>query len=307
MDRLPRFLTVTPASDSFTPSGVKVSTPVLEKGVHYLARIIRESYLQWESSRRDGLLQSVDPRLKLLFLAAFLVLVSIKRDLVPQAGIAVLLLVLYCASRLDILPLYRRILAAALLFGVLVPLPSLLNIFDGAEPFIPLWHLERGYQFWRYHIPQTIGITRGGIYGMALLTCRVANSVALSLLVLHTTSFPDLIKALRVFRVPESFIAVITLSYKYVFTFTRILEDMHLAKKSRLLGGMDGSQSRSWAAGRMAFLFQKSQGRCEDIFKAMLSRGYENRVTFHTFRRLQAGEWGIAMAGLAVWTCLLLW
>jgi len=307
MDRLPSFLTATPASGSCTPSGVKVSTPILEKGVRYLARIIRESYSQWESSRRDGLLQAVDPRLKLLFMTAFLVLVSVKRELAPQAGIAALLLILFCASRLDILPLYRRILGAALLFGILVPLPSLLNIFDGAQPLIPIWHLDRDYHLWLYHIPQTIGITSNGLYGMALLTCRVANSVALSLLVLHTTSFPDLIKALRVFRVPESFIAVITLSYKYVFTFTRILEDMHLAKKSRLLGGMDGGQSRRWAAGRMAFLFQKSQGRCEDIFKAMLSRGYENRVTFHKFNRLQAGEWGTAAAGLAVWTCFLLW
>jgi len=307
MDSLPRFLTTNPAVTVCTPTGVTVSTPVLEKGVRYLARVIRESYSQWENSRRDGLLQSVDPRLKLLFMAAFLVLVSVKRELTPQAGIAVLLLFLYLASRLDILPLYRRILGAALLFGVLVPLPSLLNIFDGAEPLIPLWHLQREHHFWLYHIPQTIGITSGGLYGMALLTMRVANSVALSLLVLHTTSFPDLIKSLRVFRVPESFIAVITLSYKYVFTFTRILEDMHLAKKSRLLGEMDNGQSRRWAAGRMAFLFQKSQGRCEDIFKAMLSRGYENRVTFHKFSRLQAGEWGVAVAGLAVWTCFLLW
>lgn len=307
MDRLPDFLTVTPAPGACSPTGIKVSTPVLEKGVHYLARIIRESYSQWESSRRDGLLQVVDPRIKLLFLAAFLVLVSLKRELAPQAGIAALLLALCFASRLDILPLYRRILGAALLFGVLVPLPSLLNIFDGAAPLYPLWHLEREHHLWIYRIPQTIGITSNGLFGMALLTVRVANSVALSLLVLHTTSFPDLIKALRVFRVPESFIAVITLSYKYVFTFTRILEDMHLAKKSRLLGGMDGSQSRRWAAGRMAFLFQKSQGRCEDIFKAMLSRGYENRVTFHTFQKLKAGEWVTAMAGLTVWTCLLLW
>lgn len=307
MDRLPSFLTANPASCSSISTGVKVSTPVLEKGVHYLARIIRESYSQWESSRRDGLLQAVDPRVKLLFLAAFLVLVSIKRELAPQAGLAALLLLLYAASRLDILPLYRRIFGAALLFGVLVPLPSLLNIFDGAVPLYPLWHLEREYHLWIYRVPQTIGITSSGLFGMALLTIRVANSVALSLLVLHTTSFPDLIKALRVFRVPESFIAVITLSYKYVFTFTRILEEMHLAKKSRLLGGMDGNQSRIWAAGRMAFLFQKSQGRCEDIFRAMLSRGYENRVTFHKFQKLQAGEWGTVMAGLAVLTCFLLW
>ncbi len=307
MELLPGFLKTGITSFTCTLTGVKVSTPVLEKGVLYLALIIQESYTQWESSRRDGLLQSMDSRIKLLFMAAFLVLVSIKRELAPQAGIALLLFTLFISSRLDILPLYRRILGTALLFGVIVPLPSIFNIFNRAEPIFTLFQLQRDHQFWLYHIPQTIGITSSGIQGMALLTMRIANSVAISLLVLHTTSFPDLVKALRVFRIPETFIAVITLAYKYVFTFTRILEEMHLAKKSRLAGGMDNSQSRLWVAGRMAFLFRKSQGRCEDIFKAMLSRGYENRVMFHKFKKLQTRGWGTVMTGLSVWICFLLW
>jgi cobalt ECF transporter T component CbiQ len=307
MNRLPLFLAEPPNREPYHHSPGEVSTPVLEKGVRYLARIIQESYAQWECSRRDGLLQGVDPRIKLLVLVAFLIVVSIKRQFVPQVGIAAMLLVLSLASRVDIIPLYRRILGAAFLFGILVPLPSLLNIFDGAEPFIHLWHLETEHHFWLYHIPKTIGITRGGLSGMALLTLRIANSVALSLLVLHTTSFPNLIKALRIFRVPETFIAVITLSYKYVFAFTRTLEEMHLAKKSRLLGPLDASQSRHWAAGRIAFIFDRTQNRCEEIFKAMISRGYENRVTLHTFNKFKAGDWAKVAASLAVCCGFLLW
>lgn len=307
MNLLPPFLSETVSRKPYSRSPGDVSTPVLEKGVRYLARIIQESYTQWECSRRDGLLQRVDPRIKLLLLVVFLVLVSIKSRFAPQIGIAALLFVMFIVSRLDILPLYRRILGAALLFGILVPLPSILNIFDGAEPLIPLWRLEREYHLWLYRIPETIGITSGGLSGMALLTLRIANSVALSLLVLHTTSFPDLIKALRIVGVPESFIAVITLSYKYVFAFTRTLEEMHLAKKSRLLGPLDGGQSRRWAAGRIAFIFNRTQGRCEEIFKAMISRGYENRVTLHKFNQLKPGDWATAAAALAVCGCFLLW
>ena len=307
MNSLPPFLTeaVTRAPYRHVPGEIR--TPVLEKGVRHLARIIQESYAQWESSRRDGLLQQVDPRIKLFFLVLFLVLVSVKRHFAPQLGVMVFLFLLATASRLDLFPLYRRILGAALLFGVLVPLPSLLNLFDGTAPIYPLWHLGQPYQFWLYRLPETIGISGAGLQGMGLLALRIANSVTLSLLVLHTTSFPDLIKALRIFRVPESFIAVITLSYKYVFAFTRTLEEMHLAKKSRLLGTLDASQSRHWAAGRISFIFNRTQSRCEEIFKAMISRGYENRITLHAFRRLTARDWSTVAASLAVYVAFLLW
>jgi len=82
---------------------------------------------------------------------------------------------------------------------------------------------------------------------------------------------------------------------------------MHLAKKSRLLGSMDADQSRRWAAGRIAFLFQKSQGRCEEIFKAMIARGFENRVTLHSFQRLKGRDIAAAMAALVIWGCFLVW
>ncbi|MHB8790438.1 MAG: cobalt ECF transporter T component CbiQ [Desulfobulbaceae bacterium] len=305
MDHLPSFMTEESARPACTFTGRRFRTPVLEKGVQHLARVIRESYVQWESSRREGILQTVDPRVKLLLLAAFLVLVSVKSRIVPQASIAGLILLLFLASRLDLFALYRRILWVTCLFGVIVPLPSIFNIFDGHEPLVPLLHLRQDHRFWLYHIPQTIGITSEGLTAMALLSLRIANSVALSLLIIYTTSFPDLIRALRVFRVPESFVAVITLSYKYVFIFARTLEEMHMAKKSRLLRRLGRRQSYHWAAGRIAFLFQKSQSRCEEICKAMVARSSEYRLPRRSFNRLQPTDWTVVALALAI--LLLFW
>lgn len=283
MKELPTFLSKSAPAGSPSPSRRIVETPILEKGVHYLAGVVKDSYIQWEGSRREGLLQGTDPRIKVLFLAFFLVLVSLKRSVEPQIGIFLAISLLVVASRLDFIPFYRRICWPTLLFGVLVPLPSLLNLFSDGQLVIPIIHLQKDLHFWVYHLPATIGITGEGLHGMAMLTLRISNSVALSLLVLHTTSFPDLIKALRVFRVPDSFIIVITLSYKYVFSFSRTVTDMHLAKKSRLLGPMDAGQSRKWAAERIASLFNRSQARCEEIFKAMVARGFEHEIPLHVY------------------------
>lgn len=295
MSQLPSFLLQKPAHEPLKKSREVVRTPFLEKGIHHLAGIIRDGYAQWEGSRRDGLLQRLDPRIKLFFLILFLVVVSLKREPAPQAGIALLLLFLAALSRLDIVPLYRRILLLGLIFGVLVPLPSLLNPVSGGEIIVPLMRLPREYHLWGFHLPSVIGITGKGLDGIIILALRVTNSVTISFLVLHTTTFPDLIKALRVFRVPDMLITVITLSYKYFFAFSRTVMDMHLAKKSRLVKRLDVDQSRQWAAGRMASLFDRTQSRCEDIFKAMLSRGFQNHATAYSLRQLAPIDWAAAV------------
>lgn len=304
---IPSFLTTGAPSGAPVYSGKLIKTQILEKGVHHLAGLIQEGYAQWECSRRNGLLQHIDPRIKVVFLALFLVLVSLKRTIEPQLVIAFLLTILVAASRLDFLPFYRRIGGLGFLFGVLVPLPSLLNLFSDGQLVMPLFHLHQDHHFWMYRLPATIGITSEGIRGMAMLTLRICNSITLSMLVLHTTSFPDLIKALRVLRVPDSFIVVITLSYKYIFAFTRTVTDMHLAKKSRLLGAMDADQSRRWAAGRIACIFQKSQVRCEEIFKAMVSRGFEQQVQIHSFPRFARRDIVATFMMLTVWAGLMAW
>jgi cobalt ECF transporter T component CbiQ len=307
MKILPAFLTEAAPAGAPLISGHPVRTPVLEKGVHHLAKLVQDGYIQWEGSRRDGLLQAIDPRIKVVFLAFFLLLVSMKRTIEPQLCIFGIIVLLVAASRLDMIPFYRRILWPGLLFGVLVPLPSLLNLFNDSRLLLPLIHLHRDHYFWIYRLPATIGITGDGLYGMVMLTLRICNSIALSMLVLHTTSFPDLIKALRLFRVPDSFIMVITLTYKYVFAFTRTVTDMHLAKKSRLLGPMNAAQSRRWAADRIASLFHKSQIRCEEIFKAMVSRGFEHQVPLPSYPKLSERDVRAGILMLLLWACIVAW
>lgn len=307
MSSLPPFLTTGAQFVAPVFSGQQIRTSVLDKGIHHLAGLIQDGYAQWECSRRDGLLQRIDPRVKVVFMSLYLVLVSLKRTIEPQLVIMSLLALLVAASRLDMVSFYRRIGWPGFLFGVLVPLPSLLNLFSDGHLIMPLIHMQRDHYFWMYRLPATVGITAEGMRGMIMLTLRITNSIALSMLVLHTTSFPDLVKALRVLRVPDSFIVVITLAYKYIFAFTRTVTDMHLAKKSRLLGAMNADQSRRWAAGRIACLFQKSQGRCEEIFKAMIARGFEHQVPLHSFPHPTRRDILAGCTILIIWTGLMAW
>lgn len=137
------------------------------------------------------------------------------------------------------------------------------------------------------------------LFGLAMLSLRVMNSLSVSLLVFATTSFMEFMKALKILRVPDVFLMTITLSYKYIFIFASTVYDMHLAKKSRLVGAEKDREARRWIAGRIAFMYHKSRQRCEEVFKAMVSRGLSDSVKLQRMQPLSIRDW-FATAGLLI-------
>lgn len=246
--------------------------------MEYAASVLHTGFIQWETASRRGFLQRMDARVKVLFLLVFVVLISVKQSIHSEAAIAILVLGLTLTSGINPVEHYRKILVLTFIFGFLLALPAAFNIFTPGETVLSLAHFERSHTVWYFTIPQHIGITDEGVRRLALLSLRVMNSLSVCFLVFATTPFMDFVKGLKVLRVPDIFLMTITLSYKYIFIFTTIVHDMHLAKKSRLAGTEKHRGARKWVAGRIAFLYHKSQQRCEEVFRAMLARGLSDSV-----------------------------
>ena len=290
-NNIPEFLLEKPPAESFSPSRGGLKIAFIEKGMHRLADVIKTGYVQWETASKDNFFQGIDARIKVLFLLFYVIIVSLKKDILSEIVIAGFVFVLTILSRLDIINFYKRIIFLAFFFGFLIALPSAFNVITNGEVVVPIAHLSRPYSFWIYQLPKEIGLTREGIYGVLMLTFRVMNSLALSFFVLNTTPFPEIIKALKVLKVPDSFLMIITLSYKYMFLFAKTAEDMHLAKKSRLVGQVSDAEARRWVAGRIAVMLKKTRMRCEEVFKAMLGRGFSDDVKICTVNELCAKDW----------------
>jgi len=261
-------------------TGGVARTPFLDKSIGRLAGLIKTTYIQWDAAHKPGLFQDLDARVKVLFLLFFVIIVSVKRTLLPEGGICLFVFVLAALSRLNLVSFYGRVLFFGLVFGFLVALPSSVNIIAGGDVIIPILHLSKAHQFWVYHVPQTIGITRQGLESVLLLTLRVVNSLSLSFLVIYTTPFPEIIRALKSLRVPDTFLLILTLTYKYIFIFAKTLEEIHLARKGKTIE-VDASEARNWVAGRMAFLLRKTRIRCEEVFNAMVARGFTGDVVLY--------------------------
>jgi cobalt/nickel transport system permease protein len=267
----------------------------IDKTITTIAEVIKSSYVYWEMAGKNGLFQKLDPRLKIMFMFYLIVIVSMMRSVYVECAIAVFIFTLIALSRLNVFYMYRRILGFAFFFGFLVALPSAFNVITRGEIILPVATLSRSYQFWIYSIPKEIGITAEGAFGVAMLTLRVANSLGISLLIIHTTPFFEIIRALKVFRVPDTFLMIIILTYKYIFIFSRTVEDMYLAMKSRLAGPVDSGTGRELIAGRIFFIFKKSQMRYEETYRAMVSRGFTGDVELYGGRAFTARDAAVGL------------
>jgi cobalt/nickel transport system permease protein len=263
----------------------------VEKGINHLAGVIKRGYIHWEFLSKNGLFQKIDPRIKVFFLIFFIVIVSLKRDLLSELYISIFIFSLVLLSRLKVVTFYRRVLFLGFIFGFLIALPSAFNLMTKGEMILPVATLSRPYDFWIYHVPTTIGITRGGMLGVAMLTIRVVNSLSLSFLVLNTTPFPEMVRALKVLKVPDAFLIIISLCYKYIFIFSKTVEDMYLAKRARMLREDKHKKAREWIAGRLALIFRRSQLNCEEVFRAMVGRGFSDTIKLYGFEKMRATDW----------------
>ena len=191
-----------------------------------------------------------------------------------EVAIALIIFFLAVLSRIPLGRFYVRIAGLTFFFGFLVAFPAAINVITPGELLWPIVTLERPYEFWIYHIPKDIGFTQQGLESLAMLCLRVLNSLSISFLILFTTPLSEMIKGLQVFRIPGTFLLIITLCMKYIVVFSRNVEDMYLARKSRSLTAERGQAARMWVAGRIAYIFRRSERRYEEIYRAMTARGY---------------------------------
>jgi energy-coupling factor transporter transmembrane protein EcfT len=304
--KIPSFLSERTGSAVVVSGAGRVRSSVIAKGAEHAASVLRAGFIQWETSSGSGFLQIIDARVKVLFLLLFVVIVSIKNAILPEGVIAVFLLGLAAVSRLNIANHYRKIFLLTFIFGILLALPSACNIVTPGELVLPVWHFDKSHTIGPFIVPATIGITAEGLRRIVIFSLRVMNSLSITLLILATTPFMEFIRALKVLRVPDIFLLTVTLTYKYILVFTTTVYDLHLAKMSRLTDVERDSDARMWVAGRMAFIYRKSQQRCEEVFRAMVARGMSGSVKLRLMPPLTRRDW-LAAAGTIISAILILW
>ncbi|MFA5410763.1 MAG: cobalt ECF transporter T component CbiQ [Candidatus Omnitrophota bacterium] len=235
----------------------------IERSLAGALSFLRESIFADEYALKKGLLQSLDSRVKA---ATFLVFI-IQALLIKQA---VLLFCLYAfcllLARLSNIRLgffLQRTWIFMPLFSLFIALPALFSIFTPGEALLSF--KIAGIQ---------LIITRQGLGGAFLFIMRVITCVSFVVLLSITTRHFTLLKVLRTFKVPQVFVMTAGMSYRYIYLFVGIIENTYLALKSRIGTRIHRRKGQHLVAWNIAYLWQRSYHLNEDVYKAMLSRGY---------------------------------
>ena len=229
----------------------------LEKTLRSGADILERSLTVESWSRRRGLLQKADPRLKILMLIALVLLCSLARSYVHLAILYLAALLLAISSRIDPIFFTKRVWIFIPAFSGLIALPALV-----LTPGSPLFSIG----------PLTV--TREGSMAAAFLVLRVSSSVSFTLLFVLTTPWNEAMKALRSLRVPAVAVSLLALSYRYLLLLIRTLSELLVARKSRVVGRTPHRREMDFVSRSAGFLFLRSLYLAEGVHMAMISRGY---------------------------------
>jgi cobalt/nickel transport system permease protein len=257
---------------------------------------MRHSFLD-RYRQGTSLIHCLDPRLKLLATLAFVLVVT---TTTPGNWIVFALL-------------------AALAIGAVlvaqVPLVEGLKHSTIALPFagmvaISLPFTQAGEVLWSW---QPFGSAQGGIFGFTLtitdaglvlfatVVIKAWLSVMMSGLLVATTPFPDLLKAMRSLHVPAVLTVTISFMYRYLFVLVDEAMRLQTARAARSVGAGRTVWWRARVLGRMiGSLFIRSYERSERIYAAMLARGFAGEMRTLTHLTWQARDTRAGLAWLAV-------
>lgn len=244
----------------------------IDKTLSHVLSFIEDSMFNEVFASRNGLLQRIEPRLKIITVLIFIILLSLQKSI---SGIALFLLlaaVLLIASRIPSRSFLKKLLPAATI-TMCVSVPAILNLVVEGDPLFVFFRFESPMNIGPITLPGVIAITEQGLKSAVTLLLRVLASVSLVLLMIMTTRPNTFMKSVSSL-IPGSLNSVVSVSYRYIFLLVKKTEQFIMGLKSRQLSAVKTTGGQRWAASRIGLLFSLSMELSAELAMAMESRGY---------------------------------
>jgi len=250
----------------------------VQKALSDLFTFFEECLVNDSIAQRKGLLQSLDPRVKLVSMVVLIFAIAMTRDIRLLAMVYLLTLVAAYLSRIEILFFLKRVWVFIPIFAGIIMIPILFNIFTPGDPLVTVATLGPNAHIGPFTLPSVITITQQGVMVASLFVLRVATCVSAAVLLFLTTPRDLLFKSLRSFKVPKVYVLTLDMCYRYIFLFTDMIRDFYTAKKSRSIKSLSLFEEQKWVGGRIGYTLVKALGMSEKVHGAMLSRGFNGDI-----------------------------
>jgi len=263
----------------------------LESTLQGFTRALSKALLSEHAAGQPGLLQHLDPRVRVVGILALVLSVVICRR--HEAIVALLLVAIAIAatSRVSLASLAKRVWLVILGFTGLIALPAL--FLTPGEPFfmVPALHLSISVQ---------------GVRTALLLVLRVETAATLTTVLVLSTAWTHILKALRSLHLPAEIVTMLAMTHRYVFLLIETANQMFESRQSRTVGVLSGSEQRKMTARTAGVLLSKSIELSHEVYLAMLSRGFRGEVRLLTDFRLQPRDY-VGLTAFIFTCCLAVW
>jgi cobalt/nickel transport system permease protein len=262
----------------------------VEKSLADLAESARTALVAETWARRDGLLQRLDPRAKVVALLGFVVLTAFLRNPWTLLALVALVTALAAVSRIPVGVLHRRVWLSVPLAVGAVTLPAVLSAVTPGRALVVLSR------------DPYLAVTAPGVAQAGLLALRVGVAVSFVVLLALTTPWNDLMRGLGALGVPRSFLTVLAMAYRYLGVLSHSAYETFVARKSRTVGRARSRERRGFLGGAAGGLLGRTLALGEEVHAAMIARGFGGDARSLASLRLTAADaaWLAAMAMIAL-------
>ncbi len=254
-------------------------------------RALSRALMSEEIARQRGLLQSLDPRVRVIGLFALVLAVTLSRRLTVVLVLFAVAVMIAVLSGVSIGTLAKRVWLVVLAFTGVIALPAIF-----ITPGDPIATFAGG----------SLHITAQGVATAVLLIARVETAVTFTTLLILCTPWTHVLKALRSFHLPQEVIAMLAMTHRYVFLLVETASQMFESRQSRTVGRLPAAEQRRMTARTAGVLLSKSIDLSNDVYLAMQSRGFRGEVRILSDFRMKSWDYlgllaFLCAGGIAVW------
>jgi cobalt ECF transporter T component CbiQ len=235
----------------------------IERTLSNLINAMEQALYAEDLAKADGLLQRLDPRIKVIGILSLVVVSAVAHRLWVIGAVFAVAVGMAVMSRVPLAMLAKRVWVAILLFTGVIALPAPFIVPGREVLHLPLFG-------W--------AVTAQGLASACYLVARVETAATLSVLLILCTPWSHVLKALRVLKVPVVFVVTLGMTYRYILLLLQTTHDMFESRRSRMVGKLEGSERRRMAAANAGVLMSKSLQLSGEVYNAMLSRGFRGEV-----------------------------
>lgn len=252
-----------------------------------LSRTLSHALVSEQIAHQSGLMQSLNPRVRVVGIVALVIAVALLHKLVIVLAVLTASVVLAVASAVPLRTLALRVWLVVLAFTGVIALPALF-----LTPGDPL--------------SAAPSITRQGLHTALMLIARVETAVTLTTVLVLTTPWAQILKALRSLGIPKEAVMMLAMAHRYIFLLAETATQMFESRESRRVGVLRGPERRRVATQAAGVLMSKSIDLSHDVFLAMQSRGYRGEVHVLSEQHMTVRDYAalavfLAIAALAIW------